>query len=119
MDEIKKISLREAVNYVIKNPIALSGAGREYVGRADDGEAVSFVPTPMVIEEFKRVIGDKWNTKDMKGISQKIKVDLMDTKIGFKGLYLVAHGGLCPGRVRLFEMPKIITVNDLLELDLS
>lgn len=99
---IPQITLDSAFAHVFRNPIKGHNAS-EYLTR-HNGENYWFIPTKVVVDEFKRVIGDKWDLKKCMSMKSPVGMDLLETKINISGKYLVASGGLCPSGVKLFEI---------------
>lgn len=101
---MRKIKLKEAILMIKPENNA---KGWEYLGRYNSTNYY-WLPSSMIVNEFRYVIGNKWNL----GKITKTSHDLLSTNIKIEGKYVMASGGLCPGRVRLFD------VVDLLEDDI-
>lgn len=86
----------------------ISGTGQrkgwEYFGRID-GKNCEWLPSETVVNEFKRIIGDKWGKKKG-GIIDMIYSDLLQTNITIEYNGIYAKGGLCPSGIKLFDIKE-------------
>jgi len=100
-----KIKIRDAIRELDRQD------GSEYLGRFEDRNWY-WEPSKKVVEQFKRIIGDKWLLTENDSM---IKRDLKRTNIVVQGNFIVAKGGLCPSGVRLFEIEDMETLENIIK----